>query len=227
MLETRHSPSLDRISILAAAIFLAYTLAGFINIPTQEFNLQFPGFYLNFEISIQTVITMLVTGLTATGADWLIRGHPKFTGTTSLQHWFLPALTAWVIGVVLFRQPFGTLRWIVFGVGSAVLILVLIAEYYVVDFEDTRQLPAMIGIIAVSHALFLMLTIIIRANETRLFLSIPAITIAFILASIRTSYLRTGKWGVGQILIVSLIVGQIGAAIHYLPFRPITYGLIL
>ena len=227
MSETRYSPSLERISILAAAILLAYTLAGFINIPSRELNLQLPGFFLNLEFNIQVIIAILVAGMTASGADWLIRGHPKFIGKNSFQHWLLPALTSWAIGLVLFLQPFGTLRWVVFGIGSTILILVLIAEYYVVDFEDTRQIPAMIGIIAISHALFLMLTIFIRANETRLFISIPTITLAYLLTSLRTSYLRTQKWAFRFILIIALIISQIGAALHYLPLRPITYGLIL
>ena len=227
MPETRIFPSLDRISILAAAILLAFTLAVFIDFPTQEINLQLPGIFLDFQISVQTIIALLVAGLTATGADWLIRGHPKFRGKNSIQHWFLPALTSWAIGVVLFKQPFGPVWWAVFGIGTTTLMIVLIAEYLVVDIEDTQQYPAMIGIIAVSHALFLILTITIRASDARLFLSIPTITLAFILASLRTIFLRLRTWAFGPIAIAAIIIAQIGAALHYLPIRPVTYGLAL
>jgi hypothetical protein len=225
--ETKIFPNLDRISILAAAILLAFTLAVFIDIPSQEINLQLPGIYLNFQINVKIIIALLVAGLTATGADWLIRSHPKFEGKNSIQHWFLPALTSWAIGVVLFQQPFGPLWWAVFGIGSATLIFVLIAEYQVVDLEDTQQFPAMIGIIAVSHALFLILAITIRASDTRLFLSIPTITLAFMLTSLRTTYLRIRTWALGPITVVAIVIAQIGAALLYLPIRPVTFGLVL
>jgi hypothetical protein len=227
MPESKNFPSLDRISVLAAAILLVFTLAGFINIPQREINLQLPGVFLNFQIDTQVVVALLVAGLTATGADWLIKTHPKFDGGLSIQHWFLPALTAWTIGTVLFQQPFGILRWAVFGIGSATLILVLIAEYMVVDPGDTQHIPALIWIISISYALFLILTITIRANEARLFFSIPTITVAFILASLRTSYLRLQTWAFRPILIIALVIGQISSALHYLPVGPVTFGLIL
>lgn len=227
MPETKIFPNLDRISILAAAILLAFTLAVFIDIPTQEISLQLPGIYFNFQISVKTIIALLVAGLTATGADWLIRSHPKFEGKNSIQHWLLPALTSWAIGVVLFKQPFGPVWWAVFGIGTTTLMIVLVAEYQVVDLEDTQQFPAMIGIIAVSHALFLILTITIRANNARLFLSIPTITLAFMLTSLRTTFLRVRTWAFRPIAVSAIVIAQIGAALHYLPIRPITYGLIL
>jgi hypothetical protein len=54
--ETKIFPNLDRISILAAAILLAFTLAVFIDIPSQEINLQLPGIYLNFQINVKSLL---------------------------------------------------------------------------------------------------------------------------------------------------------------------------
>ncbi|MFH1633371.1 MAG: hypothetical protein ABIG63_05085 [Chloroflexota bacterium] len=228
MPKSRHFPNLDRISILAATILLAYILTGFVSLPSRELSMQLPGIYLSIQLDVREVIAILIAALTATGADWLVREHPALEGKNTFQHWLLPALTAWAIGTMLYQQPFGVLWWIVFSIGGLILILVLIAEYIVVDTEDIRHVPATIGLTAISFALYLTLTITIRAAQVRLFLLVPAISIAIGLTCLRTLHLRLrGQWAFVQTAVIALIIGQIAAALNYLPLRPITFGLAL
>lgn len=228
MPKTRHLPNINRISVLAAAILLAYTLAGFINLPSRDFGLQLPGLFLGFQLNAQVVIALLVSGLTASGADLMVREHPSFQERFSIQHWLLPALTSWALGLILFQQPFSILWWIALTVGGATLILVLIAEYIMVDPEDVRSLPAVIGLTAVSFALFLTLAITIRASETRLFLLFPTITLACGLTSLRALHLRLQKrWVFTPTLVIAVVIGQLSAALNYLDVKPIAFGLIL
>jgi hypothetical protein len=98
VLKHRHLPDPERLSILAATILLAYALARFIDLPGREIAVQLPGIYLSIQINIKTIVALLVAGLTATGADWLLRDHPAIGKARSFEHWLLPALTAWVIG---------------------------------------------------------------------------------------------------------------------------------
>ena len=46
-------------------------------------------------------MSVLTAGLTATGMDWLLRGHPSLEGRPTYQWWLLPTLTTFVIGVPL------------------------------------------------------------------------------------------------------------------------------
>lgn len=227
MPETKHLPNIQHTSILAASILLTYTLAGFISLPARYFAIQLPGLFLEFEISSNTVIAIMVAGMTATGADWLIRDHPSYLGS-SIQHWLLPALTAWAIGIVLFQQPFSILWWITFAVGGSTLTLVLIAEFILVDPQDVRRIPAIIGLTSISFALFLLLTIVIRASEVRLFLLLPTITIASFLTSLRTLNLRQPqRWLYLHSAIIAIAIGQIAATLNYLKIEPVTFGLLL
>jgi hypothetical protein len=73
MERTSYLPNADRLSILSAAILLAYAAGRFVDLPLREVSLQLPGFYLAVELNIHTVIALLVAGLTATGADLLLR----------------------------------------------------------------------------------------------------------------------------------------------------------
>ena len=114
-------------------ILLAYAASRFVNIPPRELGLQLPGFYLAFQFNIHTFVALLVAGITATGADIMLRDHPGLENKRTWEHWLLPALTAWTLGIPLNQLPIG-LQWLIsFAIGGALLMLVLIAEYIAVS----------------------------------------------------------------------------------------------
>lgn len=226
MSDAHNLPDADRISVLAASILLAYALARFIDLPISEFSAQLPGVFLSFEINVRSIVTLLVAALTATGAHWLLHDHPARNGQTTVPHWLVPALTAWVIGVPLYQLPLG-LEWLASVViGGIVLMLVLIAEYITVDPNDERHAAATAGLTAVSFALYLILAITLRSGGLRLFLLIPALTLAAGLVCLRTMHLRLrGSWVIWPAVAVALIVAQLTAALHYWPISAVAFGL--
>jgi hypothetical protein len=140
----------------------------------------------------------------------------------------LPALTAWVIGIPLYLLPFGTQWLVAFALGGALLMLVLVAEYIAVDPEDNRYTIASAGLTAVSFAIFMVLAIALRSAGIRLFLTLPALTLASLLVVLRTLNLRLGGlWAIMLSLALALIIAQIAAGLHYLPLSPTKYGLAL
>jgi hypothetical protein len=221
-------PSPDRLSVLAATILIAYASIRLVALPPTEFNFQLPGFFLSVEISAATLITLLVAGLMATGADLLLRDHPLLKGKHTLEHWLLPFLTAWVIGMPLYRLPLSP-QWLVgIAAGGVLLMLVLLAEYISVDPQDRRYALATAGLTATSFALFLMLAIAMRSAGLRLFFILPALTFAITLVSLRTLHLRLrGRWLFLETAALALIFAQLVAGFHYLPLSPIAYGLAL
>ncbi|RPI31714.1 MAG: hypothetical protein EHM70_10865 [Chloroflexota bacterium] len=228
MLQPRYLPNPDRLSVLAATILLAYALTRFVDLPARDFAIQLPGVFLAFQVNFRTVVALLAAGLTASGADWLLRDHPALGDHSTFQHWLLPALTAWVIGVPLFLLPFGILWWVIFAIGGSLLMLVLVAEYIVVDPEDIRYPPAAAMLTAVSFVLFLVLAIVLRSAGLRLYLILPAVIAAGGLVSLRTLRLRLpGSWRGWEALVIALVVGQLSAALHYWPLSPVAYGLAL
>lgn len=226
--KPQYFPDLGRLSIVSATILLGYALARFANLPLQEISLQLPGLYLTAEINTSTLVALLVAGLTAAGQSWLLSDHPTLQHHRPFEHWLLPALTAWVIGVPLFQLPLGTVWWVGFILGGTILMLVLIAEYVVIDTEDMRQPLAAGGLIIVSFTIFLILAVSLRFASLRLFLLLPALTTAAFLVSLRTLHLRLqGKWLFIPAGIVALVIGQFVAAFHYWPLSPVAYGLAL
>ncbi len=224
--RVRRLPDVDRVSVLVAVILLAYTLARFLDIPERDLAVQLPGIYLALKINSNSLVALLVAGLTATGVDWLLRDHPALQGRNLFQNWLLPALTAIVIGIPLSQLPYGPIWWVSLVAGGALLTLILVAEYISVDTGDVRQPLAAAGLTAVSFALYLFLTVTLRSTGIRLFILLPALALASWLVSLRAMYLRlTGQWTVFEAAIIALIVGQFAAALHYWPLTPIEYGM--
>jgi hypothetical protein len=216
------------LSILSAVILLAYAASRFVDLPPREYDLQLPGLYLAVELNIYTIVALMVAGLTATGADLLLRNHPALGDKRTVEHWLLPALTAWTLGIPLNQLPVGPQWLISFAVGGGLLMLVLVAEYIAVDPEDERYPLASAALTAVSYALFLLLTITLESAGFRLFLILPALLIAAGLVSLRTLHLRlNGRWLYLPTIVIVVILAGIISALHYWPLSPITYGLLI
>jgi len=230
--EHQHLPNMDRLSVLAAMILLAYALLPFIQIPERNLELQVLGVFFVFKIEFSTLIAILTAGLAAAGMNWLLHDHPFFEEQgrsvhSLFQHWLLPALTAWVIGVPLNSLAASLEWWAVFAFGGLLLVLVLVSEYIAVDSFDTRHGLAAVALTAVSYALTLVLTIAMVAAGSRLYILLPALGTAIFLVTLRSLYLRLGRWCYGWAIGITLVVGQVAAALHYLPLSPLRFGLFI
>lgn len=207
---------------------MAFLFTPYVSLPAIDLTLSISGIVLPVQLNFRTLVSVLVAAMTATGADWLVRDHQAFHGRLTVQHWLLPALTAWVIGSVLFTVPFSPLWWAAFAVGGLTLMLVLIAEYIVVDPEDARYPLASAGLAALAFGLFLALAITLDTADIRLFLRLPFISLAAALVALRVLHLRqTGRWAIWETALVMLLTAQFVSIFHYWPLPAVSYGLIL
>ncbi len=148
--ENRYLPDSNRVGVLAAAVLLTYALARLVNAPGFTVSIQLPGFYFSYPITLGTAMTLMAAGLTASGMLWLLRSHPAIGATSPLEHWLLPALTAFILGVLLNSLPGAAVWWVAFLVGSGILIAVFLAEYVTVDPGAPTYALASAGLIALS-----------------------------------------------------------------------------
>lgn len=226
--QTRNLPDANQLSILVAGILLAYAITPYIKIPEQGFRIPLPGIMFDFNLNFPTLVSFFVAALAALGSDWLMKPRIDIDRSQAYQHWILPALTAWVIGFPLTFLDVGIYWWAVFFLGGLLLVVVLVAEYIVVDLSDRLFAPASAALVAVSYALFLFLSITIRATGLRLYVVIPALFIAVSLVTLRSIYLRTGgRWEISWAILCGIIISQFAIGFHYLPINAVHYGLFL
>lgn len=211
---------------------LAFALTMIVSFPDQSVTLDFLGIELTFSVDFQTLVVLLTSLLAAAGMEWLAQSHPgehrTALGGRSLQHLILPVLTTLVIGVALSNIEAGVYWWAIFGLGSLLLLGVLIAEYNVIDVKMADQYPlAKVGLTGLSFALYLLLTVAIYAADLRLYLRLPLLAIGALGVISRSLYLRLGEWYPIWSLVTSIIVSEVAIGFHYLPAAPILFGLIL
>lgn len=226
--QGRYLPDPNRVGVLAAAVLLTYALTRLVNAPALTVAIQLPGFYFAYPLTLGTAMTLMAAGLTASGMDWLLRSHPDFQARNTLEHWLLPSLTAFIIGVLLDTLPSGPVWWAGFAIGGGLLIVVFLAEYVAVDAGAPLYALASAGLTALSYTLFLLFVIALRIGGVRLFLGVPAVFLAAALVTLRTLHLRlAGRWEFPWALGVGLVTAQLAAGLHYWPLTALQLGLIL
>jgi len=223
-----HLPDADRLSTLIAMILLAFALAHFIHLPGRELTIQLPGYYFDIRFGVQELVALLVALMTASGVDWLLRTHPNLGERQRSEHWLLPGITSCVVGLPLLQLPLSPAWWLGFVLGGVLLLLVLVAEYIVIDPTDRRHTFASAGLTAVSFALFLVLATALRFSGMRLFLLLPALALAVFLVSLRTLRLRIPDiWAFTEAGLIAFITIEFASALHYWPLTPVSFGLVL
>ncbi len=223
---SKYLPDINRIGVLSAIVLLTFALTNLIQTPQLTFELQLPGFYFATPFSLNTVMILLAAGITATGMDWLLRGHPSLGKRPTIEFWLLPTLSTLIIGLPLWVLPKDIFWWIGFCTGSLLLIFIFVAEYIVVDPSAPNYGLATAGLTALSYAVFLILTITLRYGSARLFLLGPVMFIGASLVSLRVLHLRLiGQWEFVWAGGIALICTQIGASLHYWPLSPAQFGL--
>ena len=160
--EQKFLPDSNRIGILTSTVLLAFALSRLIQSPDFNLEVQLPGFFFLLPLNLSTAMTLLTAGLTATGMEWLLRGHPSLRGRSTFQWWILPTLATFVIGVPLTILPDGYPWWVGFAVSGIFLFLVFLAEYIVVDADAPYYATAMAGLTAISYTLFFILAVAFR-----------------------------------------------------------------
>jgi len=226
--QQRYLPDANRIGVLAAVVLLTYALDHLVKTPGFTLTLQLPGFYFAYPLSLSTAMTLMTSGLTATGMDWLLHNHPALRDQRTFEHWLLPTLTAFILGILLNILSTGPAWWIGIALSASILISVFIAEYITVDPGAPNYPLASAGLTALSYALFFLLVIALRIGGARLFLIIPAIFLASSLVSLRTLHLRlNGRWEFPWAIGIGIVCAQIAGGLHYWPLSSVQFGLIL
>jgi hypothetical protein len=222
-------PDINRLSIVSGVIILLYAMIPFVDFPSLPIRINLFSIVFNYDLDFTSMISILVAGLAASGSDWILQSHPTRVSRPLLRHGFIPALTAWVIGVPLNSVSVGAEWWAVLALGGLLLILVFIAEYIVVNPHSAAHVPASMGLTAVSFALYLTLAITVRAAGMRLFLLLPTLVISLFLLILRSINLRLplGRWNYYWSAGIAIFVGQLVLGLHYLPLNPLAFGLII
>jgi len=225
---TAFLPDRDRLSVVTATLAVALLSGYFIHLPGREIVLRLSWLVLPVRITVANLLAVLIAALTVAGTDWILSDHPSLEGRWTAAHWILPALTAWVVEVLLQHMPLGLAWWGTLFLGLALWLLVLVAEYIVIDGSDARYPLAATGLTGLGFLSFFLLAVAVRSSGLRLFFAAPMLGLAGGMVALRTFNLQLhGVWRPVEAVFLTVIVAQLTAAWHYLPIPPVAFSLML
>ncbi len=221
-------PDRDKLSVVTAALVVALLSGHFIHLPGKTLTLNLPGLVVAVPLTVTSALALLIAALTAAGTDWILSDHPSLKTRTTLAHWLLPALTAWVLEVLLQRLPGGWAWWLTLFLGLAVWFSVLVAEYITVDANDLRYPLAAAVLVGLGFLLFFLLAVAVRAAGWRLLFAAPTLALSAGVVALRTLHLHlAGRWQPVEAVFIAALVLQLAAAAHHLPLSPAAVALFL
>jgi len=214
--------------MVSAGIVICYALLPFIQASSREFLFTLFGIFVPIRINFYNLMSVIAAGMAAAGADWMLRDHPAIAARSTIPHLILPAITAAAIGMPLGLLEVSLAWWMIMAMGSFLTVLILIAEYISLDSQDARYPLALMVLSAVSYGVFLILCVVLRTANTRLFLMLLSLPPFFAFLCLRILHFRLGgHWRVEWAVVVTLIVAQCIIAFYYWPLTPVRYGLAL
>lgn len=220
-------PDINRIGVLTAAVLLAFALTRLLPASQAVLRWTVGDFFLTLPVNLTTIMTLFAAGITATGMDWLLRGHPGLGSRRTVEHWLLPMLTTFVIGVPLSLLPGGVSWWITFAIAGLALVTVFMAEYVAVDPVAPAYSAAMGLLTALAYAVYLILLTTVHSSSPRLIIVVPIVFLASGMVSLRALHLRLQRWEFAWSMGIAFILSQLAAALHYWPISPVQLGLAL
>ena len=228
MENTQNFPDTDRISVITASILVSYALLPFVQISSRQLAFTVFGILISLNFNFYNLISLITAALAAAGTDWMLREHPSIEDYSTVPHLILPALTAGAIGIPLGFLPISPAWWIILGLGSILVLLVLVGEYISIDKHNQYFPVALMVLSAVSFSLFLIIAIAVRAANLRLYLTAAILPIVYAFLSLRVLQLRFGgSWPAKWTAVITLAIAQFTIGLYYWPLSPIRFGLLL
>lgn len=229
-MDRRYFPSRDRLSVLTAVILLAYALARFLRLPTQQvFGTTFLGSALGVDLSGASLMLLLIAALISTGADTLIRSHPSYQGGITVTHWVVPGATALVLGALLNGVPIGVVWWGGLALSAVMLVAVLITEYLVLVRDDPYHDAAALALTVLTHLLALALFTLLRQLGARAAVSATVGGVVAAALAWRLFDLRGAEFGrsVVYAALIGLFCAEAVWAFNYWRVTPISVGVLM
>ena len=223
-----HLPKSGRLSTITAGILICYAFLPYKQVPAREISFPLFGILVSLQLNFYNLISLITAVMAAAGMDWILFDHPHRKDQNLFPHLILPALTAGAIGFPLGLLKSGAAWWIILGLGSLLVVLVLLSEYISLEPTDIRYPLALMVLSGTSYSLLLILSIALRSAGIRLYLLLLLLPAIYAFFSLRILHFRLGgRWRFEWSAVITLVVTQILIALYYWPLSPIRFGLLL
>jgi hypothetical protein len=179
-------PGRQRLSVLVGLILLSLIMTQFIDVPTRTFAVDVLGSQLGIDLSTGWLMAIMLAGLVCTGADALVRTHPRAQELElryTFVYWILPGLLGLAAARLLADAPTRPIWAAGLVATGLIFVVVLVAEYTTVDPLAPIYPQARLFLNVVAYALAFGVFILIYQTRGRSLVTATAmLVISFALA---------------------------------------------
>lgn len=222
---------LNRFSILLAFLALGFCLLYLV--PIESTTNQINLFGITFNISFFSFIPLILALLAAVGAIWVFVTHPSLEDKDKsflelLPHLMLPFIATLILAIVLRQSARSQIWWVVLLAGYLILVILLRAEFVLIEEEGVNQLFYALVVISFSYGMFLIFMIALKNSNVRMFMQLILVFISSFFVTYRTFTIRQRTdLKISHTLLIAWLITQLAVGLHYLFINPIQYGLLL
>ncbi len=207
---------------------LIFMLASMTNRELFNFHIALFGFSFGVSLNAMEILIPLAAVIADLGIFYALSTRLPVEKNQIMFHLFLPFAVTLTIGFTLRNIGSSITGWILLFVTGLLLYLVLRFEYIACDPSSGNRPLSLIVLDSLCYAVFLLFIIALRANVSRLIITIPAVFLVCFVVSLKIYSSHIIKW---NILLLSAVTGIImcfaDIGLHYWPINIVSYGSLM
>ncbi len=215
-------------STLTGIVMLVFLLGALSDRVLTAFDLNLGGFSLRLTLHSLELLIPLTAGSAVLGLYHMLRTGPGVSGRQCALYLILPFAVVLTIGFAL-RNMSGMMSvCAALALGGVLFYLVLYFEYNACDPGSASGPIAIIVLNGLCYAVFLLFVMALRANVSRLIISLPAV---FLIATAISMKLYSFTLIHSSVPLNAVVTGAVmtfaAAGLHYWPIDVISYGALM
>jgi hypothetical protein len=226
---------LRRVSVVSWAVLAAMAAALFLRLPTFIIPLNALGSPITISISDTTMMAFFIAALAGSGAESVVRLHPRFQDPANqarrrlLPYWALPAALSVLSVLLMPLAPTRITQVAVLALGGMAVTVSLFGLYATVDrgAQGFRRSRILLNVLAYAAALALFLLVYQTRTRSLLSGTLIAATAALLAAELLRTTTPRVELVFSYAAAVGLILGEATWALNYWLVPGLTGGLVL
>jgi len=229
----------DRVSVLVWVVVMGLAAQRLLSLPVRTFTPTILGSPITLTLTVNTILGVLLAGLVASGAEAVVRAHPRWEreagalpASLLTDHWVFWALPIALVIMALLLLPVAPSRlyWLLGLILTGMTLgLGMAGIYYTVDPFAAGYRRARLGLNALTYGVALVLFLVVYRTRVR---SILSATEVMLLSGLFALELLRGSERPTRLVtlyagIIGLVLGEATWALNYWRLDSLTGGLVL
>lgn len=215
-------------STLTGIILSFFFLANLTDRELFRFHFNFFNFSISMALNTIELVIPSAAAATVVGLYYAFRSWLQINRRQMILSLFLPFAVTLTIGFTLRNLSYGLNSWGLLLISGVLLYLVLLFEFISCDPDSPHKARAIIVLNSLCYAVFLLFAIALRANVSRLIVSIPAIFFLCFGISMKIySFYIINSSIIIAASVTSFVLCCADAGLHYWPVNIISYGALI